>query len=121
MRVGRFSFRAVDVGDLLGDLLGVFVECGVLPMFHVAGVGRFRVGRDLSLVLVARVVGVEEAWVVLGDRGLVGRLLGYGFYMRCRGVRCFFRGDLSRLDVARFREGLDMYFVLKVGGRRLVV
>ena len=46
----RFSFREVDVGDVLGDVLRIFAECGVLPMLHVAGVARFKVRRDLSLV-----------------------------------------------------------------------
>jgi hypothetical protein len=48
--VHRFSFRKVDVGDVLGDVLRIFAECGVLPMLHVAGVARFKVRRDLSLV-----------------------------------------------------------------------
>jgi len=48
--VHRFSFREVDVGDVLGDVLRIFAECGVLPMLHVAGVARFKVRRDLSLV-----------------------------------------------------------------------
>jgi len=46
----RFSFREVDVGDVLGDVLRIFAECSVLPMLHVAGVARFKVRRDLSLV-----------------------------------------------------------------------
>jgi len=49
--VHRFSFREVDVGDVLGDVLRIFAECGVLPMLHVAGVARFKVRRDLSLAL----------------------------------------------------------------------
>ena len=46
----RFSSREVDIGDVLGDVLRIFAECGVLPMLHVAGVARFKVRRDLSLV-----------------------------------------------------------------------
>lgn len=69
--VHRFSFREVNVGDVLGDVLRIFAECGVLPMLHVAGVARFKVRRDLSLTLVAGVAGVEEAVVVLGEPRLL--------------------------------------------------
>jgi hypothetical protein len=119
--VHRFSFREVDVGDVLGDVLRIFAECGVLPMLHVAGVARFKVRRDLSLDLVAGIAGVEEAVVVLGEPRLRAVLVGRALGVRCRGARCLFRGDLSGLDVERLRGRHPIYFVLKAGGRKVVL
>jgi len=119
--VHRFSFREVDVGDVLGDVLRIFAECGVLPMLHVAGVARFKVRRDLSLDLVAGIAGVEEAVVVLGEPRLRAVLVGRALGVRCRGARCLFRGDLSGLDAARLRNRYNVYFVVEVGGKKIIL
>ncbi|AKT34242.1 hypothetical protein PYWP30_00593 [Pyrobaculum sp. WP30] len=119
--VHRFSFREVNVGDVLGDVLRIFAECGVLPMLHVAGVARFKVRRDLSLALVAGIAGVEEAVVVLGEPRLPAALLGRALSVRCRRARCLFRGDLSWLDVARLRNRYNVYFVVEVGGKKIIL
>ena len=119
--VHRFSFREVDVGDVLGDVLRIFAECGVLPMLHVAGVARFKVRRDLSLALVAGIAGVEEAVVVLGEPRLRAVLVGRALGVRCRGARCLFRGDLSGLDAARLRNRYNVYFVVEVGGKKIIL
>ncbi|MFZ8807908.1 MAG: hypothetical protein ACO2PN_07365 [Pyrobaculum sp.] len=119
--VHRFSFREVNIGDVLGDVLRIFAECGVLPMLHVAGVARFRLRRDLSLALVAGIAGVEEALVVLGEPRLLATLLEKALSVRCRGARCLFRGDLSGLDASRLRNRYNMYFVVEVGGKKIIL
>ena len=119
--VHRFSFREVNIGDVLDDVLRIFAECGVLPMLHVAGVARFKVRRDLSLALVAGIAGVEEALVVLGEPRLLATLLGKALSVKCRGARCLFKGDLSGLDVARLKNRYNMYFVVEVGGKKIIL
>jgi len=119
--VHRFSFREVNIGDVLGDVLRIFAECGVLPMLHVAGVARFKVRRDLSLALVAGIAGVEEALVVVGEPRLLATLLGKALSVRCRGARCLFRGDLSGLDASRLRNRYNMYFVVEAGGKKIIL
>jgi hypothetical protein len=119
--VHRFSFREVNIGDVLDDVLRIFAECGVLPMLHVAGVARFKVRRDLSLTLVAGIAGIEEALVVLGEPRLLATLLGKAVSVRCRGARCLFRGDLSGLDASRLRNRYNMYFIVEVGGKKIIL
>jgi hypothetical protein len=118
---GCLSFKGVDLSNALPELLSLLVKCRVMPMLHVAGVARYRILPNLSTILAVRIAGVEEAVVVLGERRLQAVLAGLAVYFRCRGLRCAFRGDLSRLDVERLKRGLDMYFVLDAGGRRVAV
>jgi hypothetical protein len=118
---GRLSFKIVNTSNALTELLSLLVKCRVMPMLHVAGVARYRMLPSLSTVPVVRIAGVEEAVVVLGERRLQAVLAGLAAYFKCRGLRCTFRGDLSRLDVERLKRGLDMYFVLDAGGRKVTV
>jgi hypothetical protein len=90
-------------------------------MLHVVGVGRFRVRRDLSVVPVVSIVGVEEAVVVLGNLRLLSVVVDRAVRLRCRGNRCIFRGDLSGLDVVRFRGRYDIYFLVKVGDKTITL
>jgi len=119
--VHRFSFREVNVGDVLGDVLRIFAECGALPMLHVAGVARFKVRRDMSLALVAGIAGVEEAVVMLGEPRHLSALVRRALSVRCRRSRCLFRGDLAGLDVARLRNRYNVYFVVEVGGKKIIL
>jgi len=41
--------------------------------------------------------------------------------VRCRGARCLFRGDLAGLDVARLRNRYNVYFVVEVGGKKIIL
>jgi hypothetical protein len=41
--------------------------------------------------------------------------------VRCRGARCLFRGDLSGLDAARLRNRYNVYFVVEVGGKKIIL
>jgi hypothetical protein len=64
---------------------------------------------------------VEEAVVVLGEPRHLSVLLGRAISVRCRGARCLFRGDLAGLDVARLRNRYNVYFVVEVGGKKIIL
>jgi hypothetical protein len=118
---GPLSFKSVDVSNALTELLSLLVKCKAMPMLHAAGIARYRILPSLSTIPVVRIAGVEAAVVVLGERRLQAVLAGLAAYFKCGGLRCIFRGDLSRLDVERLKKGLNMYFVLDAGGRRVAV
>lgn len=112
----HFAFRPVEFGDFAYAFISAFNECGVLPMLHIAGVGRFIISKDLGIRLLVWLGGQGHARFRLPNLSALTILVRLARRIRCGSGFCDFYGDLSLLDLARFKYALPIeYRVLPSG------
>ncbi|GAB6943356.1 hypothetical protein [Vulcanisaeta sp. JCM 14467] len=112
----HFAFRPVDFGDFAYTLVNTLNECGVLPMLHIAGVGRFVISKDLGIRLLVWLGGQGHARFRPPSLSALATLIHLARRIKCGLGVCDFYGDLSLLDLARFRYVLPIeYKVLPAG------
>ena len=112
----HFAFRPIQFGDLAYSLVVVLAECGVLPMLHIVGVGRFVINRDLSIRPLALLSRFEGARFRVPALSVLTELVGGARRVRCWSGVCTFQGDVDLLDIARFRRGIPIEFRLLPSG-----
>lgn len=116
MATEHFAFRPVEFGDFAYAFISAFNECGTLPMLHIAGVGRFIISRDLGVRLLVWLGGQGHARFKLPNLSTLTHLIPLARRIKCSLGVCDFYGDLTLLDLARFRHRLPIeYRVLPTG------
>ena len=112
----HFAFRQVSFSNFSYVFASAFTECGVLPMLHVAGIGRFVVNRDLSVRLLTWLGKYDHVRFKLHNFSALPIIARITRRLKCSSSVCDFYGDVALLDVARFKYSLPIEFkVLPIG------